>query len=152
MKCFMFLLVLLLVFAVQNANGQGWEWAKNAWTSGSSGSTVGTSVAIDSWGHVYVTGNCDTPIAIFGTTVLTGARMFLAKYDTVGNVLWVKGAFGTGGTTSVATDGFGNVYVTGCFSSLIFTIGTITLVRTNPALPSVDNIFLIKYDSSGNVL
>ena len=60
--------------------------------------------------------------------------------------LWAKGAGGGSESRSVATDAFGNVYITGTFGSAI-TFGTTTLINT-----SRSDIFLVKYNSSGSVI
>ena len=72
------------------------------------------------------------------------------KYDTSGNVLWVKSAGGTGNDVSngVCTNASGNVFITGYFDSPTITFGTTTLTNINAA----NDIFIVKYDASGNVL
>ena len=75
---------------------------------------------------------------------------FIVKYDTSGNVLWVKSAGGTGNDVSngVCTNASGNVFITGYFDSPTITFGTTTLTNINAA----NDIFIVKYDASGNVL
>ena len=71
------------------------------------------------------------------------------------NWLWAKSAAGNfqsfppshNGSNCVCTDGSGNVFVTGWFSSQTITFGSITLTNTRN-----ENMFLVKYDPSGNVL
>src|SRR5690348_937591 len=67
----------------------------------------------------------------------------------VPNWLWAKSAGGTSGEVSwsCATDANGNVFATGSFQSTTITFGSTTL--TNAGLVSM---YLVKYDSSGNVL
>jgi len=74
--------------------------------------------------------------------------IFLAKYDTSGNVLWAKSADGTGddGASSVAVDASGNIYVVGYFGDTL-TFGSTTLTNAGHY-----DIFLVKYDTSGNML
>ena len=124
-------------------------WAKGA---GGTGDNFGNGVATDGSGNVLVTGGFTSPTITFGTTTLTNAGnvdMFVAKYDASGTVLWAKGAGGTGDDFGygVATDGSGNVLVTGQFSSQIITFGTTALNYAGGS-----DIFIVKYDASGTVL
>jgi ribosomal protein S11 len=134
-----------------DANGNV-VWAKSA---GGANDDVGQSITTDNNGNVYVTGYFYSPTITFGTTTLTNSSnaddIFLVKYDANGNVLWAKSEGGTGyeDGKSIATDPNGNVFLTGNFSSSSITFGTTTL--TNFTAPAGE-IFVTKYDSSGNVL
>ncbi len=66
---------------------------------------------------------------------------------------WAKGANGlhTDVGQSIATDASGNSFVTGLFFSDSITFGNTTLVNTETTGNSSD-IFLVKYDASGNVV
>jgi hypothetical protein len=108
-------------------------------------------MCVDSMGHIFVTGFYIDSIS-FGGHVLHGSHngdMFLVKYDSTGNVLW---ALTTGNTNNYsipiacASDGNGNIFVTGkCFGSYMY-VGTDTLIVNG------GNVFLLKYDSLGNFL
>ena len=67
--------------------------------------------------------------------------------------LWAKGAGGTYNdyTHSIAVDANGNSYVTGYFDSPTITFGSTVLTNANSAGGTCD-IFIVKYDESGNVL
>ncbi len=119
-------------------------WAKS---SGGTGRDEGKSIATDDNGNVYVTGYFSSSI-IFGndTLINTGNKfIFVVKYDASGNVLWAKRAGGN--TSTIATDGSGNVYIAGDFQSDTIFFGGDTLT----SLGNID-IFLLKYDTSGNEL
>src|ERR1035437_397511 len=62
---------------------------------------------------------------------------------------WAKSGDGTNddGAYSIATDASGNVFIAGGFSSPTITFGTYTLTNNG----SYD-MFLVKYDPSGNVM
>jgi hypothetical protein len=80
---------------------------------------------------------------------------FVAKYDSTGKVLWarqshVPSANCLSNAYSAATDKFGNVFITGFFQDTVsfgsFTLSTLNTHRNN------SEIFLVKYDSNGNVV
>ena len=124
---------------------QTFEWAKQM-----SGLVTGLGVSTDANGNSYVTGNF-SGTATFGTIQITSygaSDIFIAKYDSEGNCIWVKKAGGTGGETAnaITTDANGNSSVTGYFSSTA-TFGTIQLTSNG----SVD-IFIAQYDNAGNCL
>ncbi|MCX6270792.1 MAG: SBBP repeat-containing protein [Bacteroidetes bacterium] len=128
-----------------NANGHV-VWAK---TANGPGNDEVRAVAVDPSGNIYISGEFDGSFLNFGTITLTSngnADLFLARYDSDGNVVWARstGGLSTESSTSVACDLSGNVYITGEFGSSTITFDTITL--TNHGL------YLAKYDPSGNVL
>ncbi len=137
-----------------SAFSQSWLWAKSA--SGNS-EDRGNCVSTDASGNVFITGKFSSPSITFGTTTLTNAStglqpdIFIVKYDPSGNILWAKSAGGTGDDAGwgVSTDTSGNVFVVGSFNSPSITFGTTIL--TNSASYSYD-IFIVKYDASGNLL
>jgi hypothetical protein len=125
-------------------------WAKRI---AGAGQEEGTGIMNDASGNVYVTGFFDSPSVTAGTATFTNADMmsdfFIAKYNSSGVFQWMKSSAGTGADkgTGVSGDLAGNIYVSGNFSSSNFTLDTFTL-SSNGA----DDIFLAKYDASGNVL
>ncbi len=125
------------------------------WAKGVSGTGQNSySVSADPNGNVFMTGYFRSPALAFGATTLTnsgGADLFLAKYDANGNVLWAKSASGTSDDKgySVSADAVGNFYVTGSFESSTITFDSLTLARP---LPSFDPMFIVKYDTDGNVI
>ena len=70
---------------------------------------------------------------------------FLAKYDTEGHLLWVRGAGGEAedGANDVITDKMGNVYICGYFSGPVY-------FNELPVIGGGQ--FIAKYNSSGEVL
>ena len=130
-----------------------WVWAKGA---GGTLHDVSNSITTDLAGNVYVAGYYKSDTMDFGTIVLLNDSspsedIFIARYDVSGNLLWAKRAGGTGSdiATSIGADAYGNIYLTGTFSSSIIHFGGITLSNTQAG--SFD-VFIAKYDSSGNVL
>ena len=126
-------------------------WVKSA---GGTGGEAGLSLSSDASGNVFVTGYFNSPTITFGSTSLTNVGsndLFIAKYDSSGNVLWAKsgGGIGLDIAYSVCADAAGDVFVTGGFDSPILAFGPNTLIQP---LGSFDPMFIVKYDTAGNVL
>ncbi len=144
------LIVIALLLSINSfSQAPGWAWAKSV---GGNSFDSALSVTTDAVGNVYVTGFFGSPTLVFGATILThagGGDMYLAKYDASGNVLWAKSAGGIGNDEglSVTTDTSGYIYVTGRFSSPTIVFGATTLTNSGGG-----DIYLVKYDASGNVL
>jgi len=144
------------VFVVKYDSNGNVLWAKNAGGTYSGCLSVGNSVSTDANGDVLVTGYFTGAID-FSTISLsskTGSETFLVKYDASGNILWVRQSVGTGSHenkgNAVHTDGNGNVFITGIFADSAITFGAFTI--TNTSVPGYLDLFLAKYDASGNVL
>jgi len=127
-------------------------WAKSG---GGTGSGAAYNVSADINGNSYITGIFSSPTFIFGTDTLTNigtSNIFLAKYDSNGNVIWAKSAGGTVydnlGTCS-AIDSYGNICIAGAFYSAAAYFGSDSIINQNPGSY---NIFIAKYDSGGNVI
>lgn len=140
------------VFTVKyNSNGKV-DWVKQSSTSPNVGENEGYSVSTDSWGNVYVAGIFSDSIS-FDTcklhTLALQSNVFLVKYDSNGNVLWARQAntgIHSAWAYSVATDLSGNAFMSGMFGDTVF-FGANKLIA-----PANAESFLVKYDSSGNVL
>jgi hypothetical protein len=121
-------------------------WAKSA---GSSDNDEAHGIATDNNGNVYITGWFFSQPISFGSITVPCVHtedVFLAKYDSNGNVVWAKGAGGNSydESNSVAVDNSGNVFITGFSSSTTFTFST--GISTGPG------IFVAKYDNAGTAL
>jgi hypothetical protein len=141
-----------IVYLVKyDSNGDA-LWAKKA--EGTNNDANAFSVAVDTLGNAYITGYFQSTTLSFGTITLTNtsgfSNLFLAKYDTNGNVLWAEGAGGTNTNAmaySVAVDTLGNSYVAGEFSGSSITIGSTILTSAGTY-----DVFIAKYDAAGNVV
>ncbi len=129
-------------------------WAKCA---GGAGIEYGQSISTDLNNNVVITGIFGSPSFMYGSTLLTNFNnsnydLFTAKYDSLGNILWAKSAGGNNWDESnaICTDAGGNVLVTGYFASHIIHFDTASLI--NVGTTGTFDFFLVKYDSSGNVL
>ena len=137
------------IFIVKYDTSGNVRWAKSA---GGTSYDSGRSVSTDTNGNVFVTGYFQSSSIIFGTTTLTNAGnsdIFIVKYDASGNVLWAESAGGTSDDYGygVSTDANGNVFVTGYFDSDTITFSSTTLTNAGAS-----DIFIMKYDASGNIL
>ena len=102
---------------------------------------------------IYVTGYFVNFIS-FGSDTLaaTGGNqdIYLTKLDTSGNFLWgrnVGGAYNNDFGRDLTLDPNENIYLIGSFQNTA-TFGTNTTITSSPF--SRDNVFIAKYDSSGN--
>lgn len=122
------------------------------WSKTAQGANAGYAVASDNQGFIYVVGSFENSAAFDNIQVNgTGFEdMFIAKYDTNGNVIWVNAITGLGFIwgTGVNMDSNGNVYVSGNVnnSELVY-IGTNQLPTTGAY-----NSFVAKYSFSGEPL
>ncbi|MEP7168334.1 MAG: SBBP repeat-containing protein [Bacteroidota bacterium] len=145
------LLIMLLSSMTAFSQAPNWLWATSA---GNSNYDEGTCIATDNNGFIYVAGIFWSSTITFGSTTLTnlgtGSQdLFLVKYDASGNVIWAKSAGGNSSdyVLNIAVDLTGDVYLTGFFSSPVITFGTISL-----SLIGSDDMFVVKYDSTGTAL
>ena len=125
-------------------------WAKRA---GGSGREEGRAIKTDAAGNLYMAGMFFSSTISFGNIVLnnTGSGdAFVVKYDASGNVVWAKSSSGNNEEwpNGINVDANGNVLLTGGFYSTTATFGGITLTRAGAAT----DMFIVKYDSNGNVL
>lgn len=112
------------------------------------------SICTDKYDNIYLAGSFSGPTYSIGTLTISNTfagttNAFTAKFDSNGNVIWLKGFGGTDQETNVSltTDKYSNVYVSGFFSSSSFTFGPNTLVNSNT---SYEDVFMVKYNSTGN--
>ena len=122
------------------------------WAKSPIGGGAANSIAADGSGNAVVTGWFGTDSIVFGSTTITrvgGADIFIAKYDAGGNELWAKGGGGTGDDYggAITTDATGNIIATGNFTSSPITFGSTTLTNAGST-----DIFVVKYDGSGNLV
>lgn len=149
---------LFLIFCCTALNAQvaSWIWAKQA---GGSYYELATDISSDKNGHMLVTGSFSSASVMIGSTQLTNGSLsnmsdfFIAKYDTAGNVIWVRsyGGMLSDDAFGVTSDLSGNIFVTGMFNSDTFIIGSDTLHCTDPMGDSAD-VFVAAFDPLGNPL
>lgn len=112
-------------------------------------------LTLDNLGNPCVVGQFANTIS-FGTTNLTSAgnwEIFVAKYDTSGNLIWARRAGGTGqdAAVDVAADKSGNLFVSGYFRTNA-SFGSFALTAASSPNNAFSDGFIAKYDSGGNVI
>lgn len=130
------------------AFSQSYQWAVGG---GGTNGDWGNAITVDAAGNSYVTGWFQST-AFFGTNQITSAGhydIFIAKYNTNGQLVWLKQAGGidTDIAYGIDLDNYGNLYLGGTFQATA-TFGSITVSSSNAS----PDIFIARYDTSGNCL
>jgi len=141
-------LILLILINSTRLQAQCWQWASR---TGGTDMENPTALSVDPNGHTAVCGEF-MGTAIIGSSTLTataGRDVFTAIIDSSGTV--IKGMAGVGNgsqniANGVASDVNGNIYVTGNFEDTII-FDNVTLISEG-----YSDIFIVKYDASGNLL
>jgi hypothetical protein len=147
-------------FLARYDTGGNLIWARRA---GGTLADAAQAVAVDRSGNVLVAGYFYSGTAGFGSFTITNrstptasfSDLFLAKYDSAGNVLWARQGGGTTNlsllnrsdtATALVADGADNIYLTGSYHSVV-NLGGLVFTNLNST-----NFFLAKYDGTGNAL
>ena len=132
-----------------NSNGVP-LWAKAGYSSSSVENTVQSSLSVDDIGNVYMAGPFTQSIIFNGTALSTGASvsMFLVKFDTFGETLWLKKYGDSGYVYSVGTEiSGGNIYMLGTYSSTALILGSSVF-----PFNGYSRMFITKLDNDGNIV
>ncbi|MBK7854849.1 MAG: SBBP repeat-containing protein [Bacteroidetes bacterium] len=142
------LIIMLFVCRICNAQTPVWEWAHSG---NGNNFEKGNSICSDNSGNVYVTGFFSSPSITFDSITLINSgtwNAFIAKYDSTGAILWAKSPISSYSEgKGIATDAYGNVYVTGLFANDSIIFDSITLHNNG-----YYDLFLAKFDSQGNAI
>ncbi|KXK55840.1 MAG: PKD repeat protein, partial [Chlorobi bacterium OLB7] len=125
-------------------------------------SNAGKGIAIDNAGNLVITGRFFNKMDIGDTslTAVGGADIFVAKFDSDGNLQWATQAGGIDPDQSqaVTTDKQGNIYITGSFFKRA-SFGEYELINTlierNDTanyFRSYENAFVAKYSKDGKIV
>ncbi|MFL5765899.1 MAG: T9SS type A sorting domain-containing protein [Bacteroidia bacterium] len=116
---------------------------------------LGTSISVDPSGFFAASMRLDGDsinLGQDGTVYIgnSGGNSFLAKYDTFGNCIWYKRPqfYGNGGFGKVDLQPDGSIVALGGFWDSVRFDGILLSHTTD----DVGNIFVVKYDNSGNIL
>ena len=135
------------------------QWARRI--GGTDGDFV-RSITSDSAGNIIVTGNyTSTTLTIYdtdGTTTFTTLAnagsddAFIVKYNSSGNPQWARriGGSGTDAGWGITTDSNGNIVVAGGYASSPVSIYGSSASFTTLANAGSNDIFIVKYNSSGD--
>jgi len=120
-------------------------------------------IAIDTKSNIYITGYFEDSIK-FGNKLLMDSlfpEVFSIKFNANGTPLWARKSVITGtinsfpiyvSTASVATDIYGDVFIGGNFAWSTVKFGAFTLYTLPNGGFGNNQLFIVKYDSLGNVL
>ena len=127
-------------------NEQGdFQWAKN---NGGTTVDVATGIGTDLNGNVYVSGYYQgtTFFQAQSTTALSYNDVFLSKFNTDGECLWLRsaGSYGLDNCLGLAVNWDGTSYLTGLFEELIVADGDSTYGNGY-------DIFVLHYNSDGQI-
>lgn len=143
------------IFVQKLDKAGGLVWAKRI---GGIGDDIGTSIALNDSGHLYVLGtfketvDFDPNIGVEKLTSNGSSDIFLLKLDQAGNFIWVKsmGGIRSDGRGDILLSNSGNIYITGNFQDTVDfdpNSGTYSL----SSLGRVD-FFISKLDAGGNLI
>lgn len=150
MKSNKYLFSLLLLVSL-SGSAQKWIWGRPEMNGIYSPYAYGFATAV--FGNNTYFGGAFQDTITFGPNILISNNYesaFLAKYDFSGKLIWAIQSKGGSNTeckiVSVATDKWGNIYATGTIWDTV-SFGAYTIQANNSG-----NAFLIKFDSTGNVI
>jgi hypothetical protein len=127
-------------------------WQQSA--TGPVQTAVGTAVAVDQNGNIYMTGFFNGSDVSFGpyqvNRIGNGIESFIAKFDSSGNPLWafntgLKDCSSQGSEICIGPDN--SIYLMVNSKDYNFIFANDTLYKSNA---SNDNLFLLRYDTNGN--
>lgn len=99
-------------------------------------------------GDFFISGKLNGSITTFGTTSIDDS-LFHVKYNTDGDVVWVRGIYSVGVfMAGVTVDADGNSIVTGNYTGSVCVSGGTTLNNSG----STSDMFIFKYSPSGIVV
>ena len=111
-------------------------------------------LAVDANGNVYVTGQYLGWYVTFATDTLSVGGLYIARYNSAGNPLWGKGAFGNDNTVSgqaITCDINGTVYAAGNFNGSFLAFDTL-IYGYNTGTFSSSDFFITKLDNTTGII
>ncbi|MBT4970418.1 MAG: hypothetical protein HOM80_15535, partial [Bacteroidetes bacterium] len=142
-------------FVIKFNSSGNFQWAKKI---GGTSDDIGYDIIADSNGDVCVTGGFEYSATFETGTTITGNGgddIFLAKYDTNGNLIWAKNAGGTNYETAkgITVDNSDNFYIAGYYAgTATFDTATITSHIAMYSTSYSQDVFIAKYNNSGDLI
>ncbi|MCI0540375.1 MAG: SBBP repeat-containing protein [Verrucomicrobiales bacterium] len=138
------------VFTAKYSSNGSLLWVRHGGGPNNDSPDNTNGIAVDQDGNVYVTGSFEAS-ATFASTLLSavvGEGLFLVKYDSKGDIVWISQSESPEGKASVtavdvAADASGNSYVTGSL------VGTVKLGDASISNTGAATVYLAKFDPSG---
>lgn len=108
------------IFVAKISTSGNWIWAKSA---GSTSYDQANALALDSAGHIYVTGSFESTASFGSNNIISngGDDIFIAKMDTSGTWFWARSAGNSNWQehgSGVAVDSAGDVFFCGTFNGI----------------------------------
>lgn len=147
-------IIFLLFFLPCSLFSQTWQWARQIGGNGIDEALIG---GIDLEGKVYIYGKYAAPFNstnysncyFSNDTILGSDDAFVAKYDALGNAIWIRSCISASGKVRIwfAYDKMNNVsYISGTYD-ISCTIDTCHLLSNG-----YNTAFLAKFDTDGNCI
>lgn len=157
------------LFLLKYSNTGQQLWAKNY---GSEYSDFCTGVAVDGSGNIFMTGSFQGPTITFGDVTLTEpadpcsgdiGAVYTVKINGSGEVLWATqlnttsaadGVLSGVVSHAIAADANGNSYISGGYVGGLLVVGPDSIQNAPDPVVGLcgEDMFVIKYDKSGNIL
>jgi hypothetical protein len=147
MKKTLLFIFILLISTISFSQIPQYNWAKSI---GGTGGDKSTDIFNDKFNNTIVVGYFNSSKLYFPNYTLNnvgGSDIFIAKYNSNGDLLWAKSAGGNMSDIAhkVFVDKEGNIFISGMFGSSNLNFGN-TVLTSNGA----SDIFIAKYDKDGN--
>jgi hypothetical protein len=130
-------------FLAKYTSNGSFQWIK----TGTGG--ISNKLVLDRSNNIFITGTFTYTLSLDGTSKTSRGSndVFLAKYDSNGNLEWVQTAGGNldEGSNDLAVDSNQNVYLTGYFSNTAF------FNQITKSSAGWTDAFIAKYTSDGNI-
>jgi Beta-propeller repeat len=138
------------IFIAKYNSAGAYQWSLQY---GSTGTDVAYAIGTDSSNNIYVTGNFSGTINLGGATFVSagGSDIFIAKYSSAGAHVWSRAFAGTGNDTgsAISVSTSGTFVIAGTFANFG---GNVDFGGGDLVSAGGPDIFIAKYDSSGNHL
>jgi len=147
MKIKIYLSVLLLLTVTVGSFAQTWQWAA---IEGCTNFNVYPRLVPDNKGGIFMSGSYGSAFTLQGNSMPFSSfcAFFITKLDAGGSIVWVKPYGGKGHCVNLAADKDGNLYMSGDFNGLSFTLDNVVLNFD----ASHGSTFIAKFNNQGTLL